>query len=124
MESISQKLTERPRRGDSVNAGISTTIMRKHQDGDEFEVDVWITFTATVTDPGYAGDRYDPPSGAEIEYEIDGIELDLPSNMQTPEAIAEFGGPLTNKEKHQISQWFKNHEDQAYDAAADKLSNY
>jgi hypothetical protein len=105
-------------RGDSVSAGIGTTLVRNRGTDDEEEIDVWVEFTATMVSPGFAGDRYDPPHGPEWEFEIDDISVDLPRGM-TP-------GPedqLTQAEKHEIEAWFDKNLDRAEEAANDKISD-
>lgn len=97
-----------PRRGDTVQAGVGTTLTRHGGTDDEEELDVWVTFTATITDPGYAGDRTDPGYGSEWEFEIDDIEIDLPRGVKMPP-----GEELTPEEKQRITAWFESPEGQA-----------
>ena len=110
-----------PRRGDSVNAGIGYLLTRHAGTPDEEQVDVWITFTATISSPGYAATMTDPASGSEWEFEIDDIELDLPKGM-TPSPEEQ----LTPQEKQEIANWFESREGQerAEEAANEKYDPY
>ena len=97
-----------PRRGDTVQAGVGTTLTRHAGTDDEEELDIYITFTATITEPGYAGDRTDPGSGSEWEFDIDDIEIDMPRGMKP------FPGEeLTPEEKQHLTAWFESPEGQA-----------
>jgi hypothetical protein len=106
-----------PRRGDTVDAGIGYLLTRDAGTPDEGQVDVYITFTATILSPGYAATRDDPAEGSEWEFEINDIELDLPKGM-TPSPEEQ----LTPQEKAQITAWFERREGQyrASEAANDK----
>lgn len=108
-----------PRRGDAVNAGMGMVMTRHKGTPDEAEYDVWIEYTATLVSPGFAGDRTDPGHGAEWEFDIDSIELDLPKGVGP-----EPGDELTPQEREEITTWFHQHEDDAAERANDKLSDY
>jgi hypothetical protein len=110
-----------PRRGDTVYAGVGTTLTRHAGTDDEEELDVWITFDATITDPGYAGDRTDPGSGSEWEFEISTIEIDMPKGMKPAP-----GEDLTPEEIDQLTAWFNGPEGQARaeEAANDKYDPF
>lgn len=97
-----------PRRGDTVTGGIGYLLTRHAGTPDEEQVDVYITFTATISSPGYAATMTDPGSGSEWEFEIDDIELDLPK-AATPSPEEQ----LTPQEKQQVAAWFESPEGQA-----------
>ena len=95
-------------RGETVSTGIGHTLVRNPGTDDEEHIDIWIEFTATMVTAPFAGDRYDPPHGAEWEFEIDNISVDLPRGV-TP-------GPedqLTPEEKEQVIEWFESAKGQA-----------
>lgn len=107
--------------GDTVSAGIGYLLTRHAGTPDEEQVDIYITFTATLTSPGYAATRDYPAEGPEWEFEIDDIEMDLPKGMSpSPEE------QLTPAEKAEIAAWFDSPKGQAeaLDAANDKYDPF
>lgn len=97
-----------PRRGDTVQAGVGTTLTRHAGTDDEEELDIWITFDARLVTPGGAATRTDPAYGHEWEFEIVSIDIDLPRGMKPPP-----GEELTPEEQARIEEWFKGPEGQA-----------
>jgi hypothetical protein len=112
-------LTEKAHGGDSVSCGIGTTINRKDPDtGDIEEVDVYVKYDATLMVAGYSSSFDDPGAGNEWEFEITDIELDI-GHHHTPSDLAAVGGPLTAKEKSDITAWFEHNYQRAAEIADD-----
>ena len=87
---------------------------------DEETLDVWIEFTGTVVSPAYAGSRWDPPHGAEWEFEVTDVVIDLPPHYKPGAEDV-----LTSAEKNQAIIWFESPAGQwkAEEAANDKLND-
>ncbi len=106
--------------GDTVQCGMGTTLKRKDpHSGDLEEVDVYISFDATLATPGSPQSYDDPGSGHEWEFEITDIELDLGAN-HGPSDLAAVGGPLTDEEKDKIRVWFEHNAQKADEIANDQ----
>ena len=108
------------KRNETVTASINTVIDRMI-DGEVMNFDVLVTFVATCTNSGYAGDYYQPPEGPDFELEIEEIEFDLPKGM-AQDAVE--GGALTDAEKVTLTAWFEDNAEYAEEIAVEQFCIY
>lgn len=116
---IWSRVTEGPQRGANVSCMIGTTIKRKDETGEVFDVDVCIDYDATLSSPASKGSWDEPGYGAEWDFDITKIDLDL-GHHHTASELAEAGGPLTPKEKEIVTTWFDHNHERAAEIANDQ----
>ena len=87
----------------TVCTGIGHTVIRNPNTPDEEYLDVWIEIEGRLISPAFSGDRWDPPHGAEWEFEVIDVTLDLPKHhIPGPEDV------LSPGEKREAIVWFES----------------